>query len=86
MRPARQTAKWSEAEAKAIAALESAFEISAPSASRVSITIRCKRCGRRWSLVRKEDGRVHGGNVLALLDHAAGHDAANEGEVSDARD
>jgi len=32
----------------------------------------CMRCGNRWSLGIK-DGKVHGGNLLTLLDHSASH-------------
>ncbi len=65
--------EWSEAEARAVKALEPDFELTPPSA-RVSIGITCKRCRRSWAMVRKDDGRVHGGNVLALLEHAAAHE------------
>lgn len=73
MRAARDSGHWSEAEARAVATLETGFEITPPGVSRVSIGITCRRCRRAWAMVRKPDGRVHGANVLRLLEHAAAH-------------
>lgn len=48
------------------------FKVEDKRPERNYFVVACKRCSERWSLGIK-NGDVHPGNVLALLNHAAGH-------------
>ena len=54
-----------------IAALRDKFSVGDTAKSWL---VRCAHCGKRWSLEKPAEGeKMHPGNVLALLNHAAGH-------------
>lgn len=37
-------------------------------------TIACPHCKAKWELKKRDDGQVHVGNILSLLNHARSHD------------
>jgi hypothetical protein len=38
-----------------------------------AFVLRCKKCNAGYELTKRDDGSVHGGNVLALFNHARSH-------------
>ena len=51
---------------------QNGFKVEDKRPERDYLVVMCNTCKARWSLGIK-DGKVHGGNILSLLDHAGGH-------------
>lgn len=66
------TGEYSDEEQQAVASLARGFDVVCEDAR---MLVRCKRCAKCWQLTRTATKKVHGGNVLALLEHEAEHDA-----------
>jgi hypothetical protein len=50
------------------------FKVNERRASLKDWALECRRCNRTWML--KREAKIHPGNVLTLINHAASHDGA----------
>lgn len=58
--------KYTDEEERAIEAAAGELQVQR---CEKTIEFRCPKCGQTWTLTRRADGKVYGGNVVTLLVH-----------------